>query len=63
MSTTATSNDQTTVKIQRKRTPIWRKATSLVSLGSIVVLVGVAIAAVVGATALMMFVLLEQAVG
>lgn len=63
MSSTAMSQESTPIKIERKRTPIWRKATSLVSLGSLVVLVGVAIAAVVGATALMMFVLLEQAVG
>ncbi len=45
------------------RTPLWRRITSLISLGSLVVIVGVALAAVVGATALMMFVLLEQAVG
>lgn len=62
--TTQTASDKSpATKVQRKRTPIWRRATSLVSLGSLVLLVGVAIAAVVGAAALLMFVLLEQAVG
>ncbi len=63
MNSPATSSDAATLKIRRGRTPLWRRITSLVSLGSLVVIVGVAIAAVVGATALMMFVVLEQAVG
>ncbi len=63
MNTQAAANDMTKVKIRRSRTPLWRRITSVVSLGSLIVIVGVAIAAVVGATALMMFVLLEQAVG
>ncbi len=63
MTPQAATNDMPEVKIRRSRTPLWRRITSVVSLGSLVVIVGVAIAAVVGATALMMFVLLEQAVG
>lgn len=63
MTAQAMSNEKPKVKFERFRTPLWRRATSMVSLGSIVVLIGVAVAAIFGALALMVFVVLEQAVG
>lgn len=43
------------------RTPIWKRITSLISLGSIVVIVGVSIAALLGILALLLLVVLESA--
>lgn len=63
MTAQATTNENSKVKFKRFRTPLWRRLTSAISLGSIVVLIGVAVAAILGAVALMVFVLLEQAVG
>ncbi len=43
------------------RTPIWKRLTSLISLGSIVIIVGILIAALLGVLALLMLVILESA--
>ncbi len=45
------------------RTPIWRRITALVSLGSVVVLAGVGLAAVVGMAIIAAVILVERAIG
>ncbi len=52
-----------TERRRRVSTPIWKRITSLLSLGSIVIIVGVAIALALGLLALMTLVLLEGAAG
>ncbi|MGH1503976.1 MAG: hypothetical protein ACRBI6_10505 [Acidimicrobiales bacterium] len=47
--------------IRRVRTPLWRRLTALISLGSLVVIVGVILAAFIGASAMLTLVLLERA--
>lgn len=47
----------------RVRTPIWRRITALVSLGSVVLLAGVGIAAVIGAAIMTAIMLVERAIG
>jgi hypothetical protein len=44
------------------RIPLWRRITALLSLGSLVVVVGVVMAAAVGATALLALFVLERAI-
>lgn len=44
------------------RTPLWRRVTALFSLGSIVVMTGIGLAVVIGATALLMLFVLERAI-
>lgn len=43
------------------RTPWWRRLLALVSLGSIVVIIGIAVAAITGIAALVVLMLLERA--
>lgn len=45
------------------RTPWWRRVLSLVSLGSLVIILGIAVAAVTGVIALVILMLLERAAG
>lgn len=44
------------------RTPIWRRVTALFSLGSLVVLIGVILAAIIASAALLMLFILERAI-
>ncbi len=44
------------------RTPLWRRITAVFSLGTIVILVGIVLAALVTLTALMMVFLVERAI-
>ncbi len=46
----------------RIRIPLWRRITALFSLGFVSVLAGVAIAGVIGGTALLLLFLLERAI-
>ena len=48
--------------IDDPHTPLWRRITALFSLGSLVVVIGVLLAAVIGATALLMLFVLERAI-
>lgn len=48
---------------ERVRTPLWRRLTALVSLGSLVVIMGFAVAALLGLLAVAMLVVLDAAVG
>ncbi len=48
---------------RRVSTPIWKRITSLLSLGSIVIIVGVALALALAVMALLTLVLLEGAAG
>lgn len=41
---------------------MWRRVTALFSLGSIVVMTGIGLAVVIGATALLMLFVLERAI-
>ncbi|MEZ5342742.1 MAG: hypothetical protein R2706_15240 [Acidimicrobiales bacterium] len=50
-------------EVPRVQTPIWRRLTALVSLGSLVVVLGFAIAALLGASALIALFILERAAG
>lgn len=43
------------------RTPWWRRLLALVSLGSLVVIIGIAVAALAGVAALVILMLLESA--
>ena len=45
-----------------ERTPLWRRVTALFTLGSLVVAIGVGLAAIIGATALLMLFVLERAI-
>ena len=53
----------TKTKLPRVRTPIWRRLTALLSLGSIVIIMGFALAAILGAGALFALFILERAAG
>lgn len=53
----------TKTKLPRVRTPIWRRLTALLSLGSIVIIMGFALAAILGAGALLALFILERAAG
>lgn len=44
------------------RRPIWRRVTALFSLGSIVALIGVIVATVIGASALLALFVLDRAI-
>lgn len=44
------------------RTPLWRRVTAMFTLGSLVVLTGVALALVIGSAALLMLFVLERAI-
>ncbi len=44
------------------RRPIWRRITALLSLGSIVVLIGVLLATIIAASALLGLFILERAI-
>ena len=44
------------------RTPLWRRVTALFTLGSLVVLTGIGLAAVIGAAALLLLFVLERAI-
>ncbi len=48
---------------QRVRTPWWRRLTALISLASLVVIAGITLAAVAGASALLLLMFLERAAG
>ncbi|MEM8925435.1 MAG: hypothetical protein AAGD35_18175 [Actinomycetota bacterium] len=43
-------------------TPLWRRATAFFTLGSLTVAIGVGLAAVIAATALLMLFVLERAI-
>ena len=45
------------------RTPWWRRILATVSLGSLVVIIGIAVAALTGVAALVVLMLLERAAG
>ena len=45
------------------RTPWWRRLTALISLGSLVIIAGITIAAMLGISALLLLMLLERAAG
>ena len=49
--------------LARVRTPLWRRLTALVSLGSMVVIVGTLLAALLGISALLLMMILERAAG
>ena len=53
----------TQTNIPRVKTPIWRRLTALVSLGSIVIIMGCALAALLGASAMFVLFVLERAAG
>ena len=53
----------TETKLPKVRTPIWRRLTALMSLGSIVIILGFALAAILGASALFALFILERAAG
>lgn len=44
------------------RIPVWRRITALFTLGSLVVVIGVVLAFIIGATALLMLFVLERAI-
>ncbi len=44
------------------RTPLWRRVTALFTLGSVVITIGIGLAFVIGATALLMLFVLERAI-
>ena len=44
------------------RTPLWRRVTALFTLGSLVVLIGVGLAAAMGVAVLLMLFVLERAI-
>lgn len=48
---------------QRVRTPWWRRLTALISLGSLVIIAGITLAAVAGVSALLLLMILERAAG
>ncbi len=49
--------------IPRVRTPLWRRLTALISLGSLVVIVGIILAVALGVAFLLTLLLLERAAG
>lgn len=49
--------------VQQARTPWWRRLAALVSLGSLVVIIGVALAVTLGVGFLLTLLLLERAAG
>ena len=51
-----------TMPQDQPRTPWWKRITALFSLASLVVVVGVFLAAVIGVTALLMLFILERAI-
>ncbi len=53
--------DAAPIEIERVRTPLWRRLTALISLGSLVVIIGVLVAVILGVSALLVLVLLERA--
>ena len=44
------------------RIPVWRRVTALASLGSLVVLVGIALAAIIASGALLLLFVLDRAI-
>lgn len=66
MTTTQPSLEPTVprkVPIERVRTPWWRRLTALISLGSLVVVTGMILAAVAAASVLLLLMFLERAAG
>ncbi len=59
--TTFTAN--TRKEIRRLAYPWWRRITAFLSLGSIVVIVGISVAALIAAFAMLSLYIVEQAVG
>lgn len=49
--------------VPRVRIPLWRRLTALISLGSLVVILGAALAALLGAGALITLLIIERAAG
>ncbi len=49
--------------IPRVRTPLWRRLTALISLGSLVVIIGIILAVALGLAFLLSLLLLERAAG
>ena len=45
------------------RTPLWRRLLATISLGSLVIIIGIAVAALTGVAALVVLMLLERAAG
>lgn len=50
-------------QLPRVRTPLWRRLTALISLGSLVVIIGVIVAVALGVAFLLTLLLLERAAG
>ncbi len=57
------ASDQRKPSIPRVRTPLWRRLTALISLGSLVVIVGIILAVALGLGFLLTLLLLERAAG
>ncbi len=51
------------VSVPRVRVPLWRRLTALISLSSLVVIVGVLVAAITGSSILLLLMFLERAAG
>ncbi len=47
----------------RVRVPLWRRLTALISLSSLVIIVGVLVAAITGTSILLLLMFLERAAG
>ncbi|MEZ5376277.1 MAG: hypothetical protein R2733_07140 [Acidimicrobiales bacterium] len=59
----ASAPDSRKRQIPRVRTPLWRRLTALISLGSLVVIIGVILAVALGLAFLLTLLLLERAAG
>ncbi len=49
--------------VPKVRVPLWRRCTALISLSSLVVIVGVVVAAITGTSILLLLMFLERAAG
>jgi hypothetical protein len=54
---------QVNPSLRRVRTPWWRRLTALISLGSLVIISGITIAAVLATSAMLLLMFLERAAG
>ena len=57
------SRVRTPARAARVRVPLWRRLTALVSLSSLVIIVGVLVAAITGTSILLLLLFLERAAG
>ncbi len=59
----APASGSTKLSIPRVRTPWWRRLTALISLSSLVVIIGIIVAVALGLAFLLTLLLLERAAG